>query len=70
MIDETTAMAVGQPTPAGKRYAFWVDRTDPLSRCWQLGSLVGALVGKAIDPATSAWTPLRRRSSWRCCGPR
>ena len=23
VIDETTAMAVGQATPAGKRYAFW-----------------------------------------------
>ena len=44
-------MAVGQETPAGKRYAFW---TTGLILCafWQLGSLVGALVGKAIDPKT------------------
>ena len=51
VIDETTAMAVGQETPAGKRYAFW---TTGLILCafWQIGSLVGALVGKAIDPKT------------------
>ena len=49
VIDETTAMAVGQQTPAGKRFAFW---STGLILCalWQLGSLVGALIGKAIDP--------------------
>jgi 4-azaleucine resistance transporter AzlC len=49
VIDETTAMAVGQQTQAGKRFAFW---STGLILCalWQLGSLVGALVGRAIDP--------------------
>ncbi|HSU36249.1 MAG TPA: AzlC family ABC transporter permease, partial [Propionibacteriaceae bacterium] len=50
VIDETTAMAIGQPTPAAKRYAFW---TTGLILCslWQIGTLTGALVGQAIDPA-------------------
>jgi len=49
VIDETTAMAVGQQTQAGKRFAFW---STGLILCalWQLGSLGGALIGKAIDP--------------------
>jgi branched chain amino acid efflux pump len=50
VIDETTAMAVGQPTPATQRYAFWATGLI-LFPLWQLGSLAGALVGTAIDPA-------------------
>jgi 4-azaleucine resistance transporter AzlC len=50
VIDETTAMAVSQATPRGKRYAFWA--TGLMLFClWQLGSLAGALVGRAVDPA-------------------
>jgi 4-azaleucine resistance transporter AzlC len=50
VIDETTAMAIGQPTPAAKRYAFWATGLI-LCSLWQLGTLIGALVGRAIDPA-------------------
>ncbi len=50
VIDETTAMAIGQPTPAAKRYAFWATGLI-LCMLWQLGTLTGALVGRAIDPA-------------------
>ena len=50
VIDETTAMAIGQPTPAAKRYAFWATGLI-LCALWQLGTLIGALVGRAIDPA-------------------
>ena len=50
VIDETTAMAVGQPTRATQRYAFWATGLI-LFPLWQLGSLIGALVGTAIDPA-------------------
>jgi 4-azaleucine resistance transporter AzlC len=50
VIDETTAMAVGQPTRELQRYAFWVTGLI-LFPLWQLGSLTGALVGAAIDPA-------------------
>lgn len=50
VIDETTAMAVAQAEPRAKRYAFW---STGLILCvlWQTGSLTGALVGTAIDPA-------------------
>ena len=50
VIDETTAMAVGQPSRSLQRYAFWA---TGLSLCtlWQVGTLLGALVGKAVDPS-------------------
>jgi 4-azaleucine resistance transporter AzlC len=50
VIDETTAMAVGQASRRLQRYAFW---STGLVLCalWQLGSLAGALVGQAVDPA-------------------
>jgi 4-azaleucine resistance transporter AzlC len=50
VIDETTAMAVAQPTRRLQRYAFWA---TGLSLCvlWQLGTLAGALVGSAVDPS-------------------
>lgn len=50
VIDETTAMAVGQPTRPAQRYAFWATGLV-LFTLWQCGSLVGALVGSSIDPA-------------------
>ena len=50
VIDETTAMAVGQAEPRAKRYAFWSTGLI-LFTLWQTGSLVGALLGTAIDPA-------------------
>lgn len=50
VIDETTAMAVGQHGRSLQRYAFW---TTGLILCtlWQVGTLVGALVGGAVHPA-------------------
>lgn len=50
VIDETTAMAVGQSTRREQRYAFWATGLI-LCACWQTGSLVGALIGSALDPA-------------------
>jgi 4-azaleucine resistance transporter AzlC len=50
VIDETTAMAVGQQTPPLQRYAFWATGLI-LCSLWQVGTLVGALVGRAVDPA-------------------
>ena len=74
VIDETTAMAVGQPTRPAQRYAFWVTGLI-LFVLWQLGSLAGAVLGSAIDPATFGldaaapavflallWPSLRQRS--------
>jgi 4-azaleucine resistance transporter AzlC len=50
VIDETTAMAVGQDQPAAKRYAFWATGLI-LCTLWQVGTLTGALVGQALDPS-------------------
>jgi 4-azaleucine resistance transporter AzlC len=50
VIDETTAMAVGQPTRPTQRYAFWATGLI-LFTLWQVGSLIGALIGTTIDPA-------------------
>jgi 4-azaleucine resistance transporter AzlC len=50
VIDETTAMATSQGTPRAKRYAFWATGLILFS-LWQLGSLAGALVGRAVNPA-------------------
>ena len=61
VIDETTAMAIGQPTRPAKRYAFWATGLI-LCPLWQLGSLTGALVGRPSTRRTSAWTPRPRRS--------
>ncbi len=50
VIDETTAMAVGQPDRRAQRYAFWATGLI-LCVCWQAGTLTGALLGGALDPA-------------------
>jgi branched chain amino acid efflux pump len=51
VIDETTAMALGQTNPRARRYAFWASGVI-LCALWQVGSLAGALVGSAIDPGS------------------
>jgi hypothetical protein len=54
VIDETTAMAVGQATPRAQRYAFWA--TGVILFClWQLGSLVGALAVRRSTRWPSAY---------------
>lgn len=75
VIDETTAMAVGQPHRSLQRYAFW---TTGLILCalWQVGTFVGALAGQSVDPAVFGldaaapavflallWPALRRREA-------
>jgi 4-azaleucine resistance transporter AzlC len=50
-IDETTAMAVAQPTRREQQIAFWLTG-GALYACWNLGTLIGALAGSAIDPTT------------------
>lgn len=50
VIDESTAMAISQATPRAKRYAFWATALI-LFTLWQLGSLAGALIGRAVNPA-------------------
>ncbi|HTF39002.1 MAG TPA: AzlC family ABC transporter permease [Propionibacteriaceae bacterium] len=81
VIDETTAMAVSQGTPRARRYAFWA--TGLILFClWQLGSLTGALIGRAVNPSDVGldaaapavflallWPSLRRREArWVALG--
>lgn len=49
VIDESTAMSLAQPTPARRRDAFWITGVSVFV-CWNIGTLVGALLGSAIDP--------------------
>jgi 4-azaleucine resistance transporter AzlC len=50
-IDETTAMSAAQTDPAAQRTAFWITGFS-VYVFWNLGTLVGALAGTAIDPKT------------------
>jgi 4-azaleucine resistance transporter AzlC len=81
VIDETTAMAISQATARARRFAFWTTGLI-LFTLWQLGSLAGALVGRAVDPAAVGldaaapavflallWPSLRRREArWVALG--
>jgi predicted branched-subunit amino acid permease len=49
-IDESTAMAVAQPTPALSRIAFWWTFGGVFT-FWNLTTFVGALTGSVVDPA-------------------
>jgi predicted branched-subunit amino acid permease len=64
VIDETTAMAISQATPQAKRYAFWATGLILFS-LWQLGSLAGGLVGRAVNPADIGLWPMLRRTEAR-----
>jgi 4-azaleucine resistance transporter AzlC len=48
-IDESTAMAVAQDDPEHRRAAFWVTGAS-VYVFWNTGTLIGALLGSAIDP--------------------
>ncbi len=48
VIDETTAMAVGQGRPRASRYAFWATALA-LYGAWTSGTLVGALIGSGLN---------------------
>lgn len=50
-IDESTAMSAAQADPAAQRMAFWITGCS-VYVFWNLGTLVGALAGTAIDPKT------------------
>jgi 4-azaleucine resistance transporter AzlC len=50
VLDETTALAVGQPSRPAQRYAFWTAGLL-LFPLWNTGTLVGGLIGSAIDPS-------------------
>jgi 4-azaleucine resistance transporter AzlC len=48
VLDESTAYALGQPTPGLRRQGFWAVGTF-LFVSWQTGTAIGALAGEAID---------------------
>jgi predicted branched-subunit amino acid permease len=48
-IDETTAMAQAQPTPALARTAYWWT-FGGVYAFWNLATLLGALAGSLVDP--------------------
>jgi 4-azaleucine resistance transporter AzlC len=50
-IDESTAMSVGQDDPAAQRAGFWITGLS-IYVFWNIGTLIGAVLGSAIDPVT------------------
>lgn len=50
-IDESTAMATAQADPRLQRIAFWSTGAS-IYVFWNIGTLIGALVGDAVDPST------------------
>ncbi len=50
-IDESTAMAAAQDDDAHKSAAFWITGLS-VYLFWNVGTLIGALLGTAVDPAT------------------
>ena len=49
MIDETTALALAESSPRLRKIAFWTTGIGLFS-FWNLGTLIGAMAGSAIDP--------------------
>jgi 4-azaleucine resistance transporter AzlC len=49
--DESTAMSAAQNDPFAQRAAFWITGLS-LYLFWNVGTLLGALAGSAIDPKT------------------
>jgi 4-azaleucine resistance transporter AzlC len=50
-IDESTAMSAAQDDPVAQRAAFWITGFS-VYLFWNLGTLIGALAGNAINPKT------------------
>lgn len=50
-IDETTAMAAAQDDRRHSQWAFWITGAS-VYVFWNTGTLIGALIGSAIDPET------------------
>lgn len=50
VIDETTALVSAETDPAIRRTAFWISGII-LYASWNIGTLIGALVGSSINPS-------------------
>lgn len=51
VIDETTAMSTAHTDPRLRKWAFWISGIM-FGSFWNIGTLIGALVGSSIDPKT------------------
>lgn len=51
VIDETTAMMTAQSNPRLQKIAFWTTAIA-LFTLWNIGTLIGALLGGSVDPQT------------------
>lgn len=51
VIDESTAMSTAERDLALRRYAFWATGIS-VYVFWNVGTVIGALIGSAIDPET------------------
>ena len=51
VLDESTAMSSAQLDPDAQRVAFWITGTS-VYVFWNIGTLIGAFAGNAIDPET------------------
>lgn len=49
VIDETTAMSTAHTDPRLRKWAFWISGIM-FGALWNIGTLVGALIGSSIDP--------------------
>jgi 4-azaleucine resistance transporter AzlC len=50
VIDETTALVSAETDPTKRRTAFWISGAI-LYASWNIGTLLGALIGSSIDPS-------------------
>jgi predicted branched-subunit amino acid permease len=50
VIDETTAIVSAETDPTTRRTAFWISGAI-LYASWNIGTLLGALVGSSINPS-------------------
>ena len=50
VIDETTAVVSAETDPSTRRTAFWISGVI-LYASWNVGTLIGALVGSSINPS-------------------
>ena len=67
-IDESTAVALGQPDAATQRVGFWATGLS-VYVFWNAMTLAGALLGNALgDPKAWGWMRPPRPPSWRCFG--
>ena len=67
-IDESTAVAISQPSPRTRTLGFWVTGAG-IFIGWNLATLAGALLGDVLgDPRAYGLDAAAAALSWRSCG--